>query len=348
MRRKKILKTLVCGLGRIAWKLEKDPLRLKPCTHIGAMIHPELSDCFQISGVWDTNPEAYRELISSALLPNEPKLLSPDQWKEDSFEFMVIATPTSSHVPLMKMGLELGVKGILVEKPASFESEDLKEIIQISESKNIPIWVNHERRYHPTYLWAKQYIQSSNSDWKTVRASVLLHRPNPKRTHTTEFGGPAIHDGTHALDLILWMFSPPESVITKVYPSEIPGVEERTISLCFHRKSLVSSIELGGSREYFLFEIDIQSDRERIILSNDGHKFYVRRESGLYQGFYSLVEEPIPDQGNRQPFLNLYEEIYQNLVSESKINSSSIQDSVNLIQWIEQILSKNQKYNVSI
>jgi predicted dehydrogenase len=348
VRRKKILKTLVCGLGRIAWKLEKDPLRLKPCTHIGAMTHPDFQEGFQISGVWDTNPEAYQELIDSKILKNTPKLLPPESWKDHEFDLMVIATPTSSHIPLMKMGLDLGVKGIMVEKPASFNSEDLKEIIQISQAKNIPIWVNHERRYHPIYLWAKNQIQSSDSDWKTVRASVLLHKPNPKRTHTVEFGGPAIHDGTHALDLILWMFSPPESVITKVYPSEIPGVEERTISLCFHQKSLISCIELGGSREYFLFEIDIQSNRERIILSNDGHKYFVRKESGLYQGFYSLVEEPIPDQGSKQPFMNLYEEIYLNLISESKINSSSIQDSVSLIQWIEQILSKNQKHNVSL
>ena len=48
-------KTLLIGLGRIASKLENDPLRYHPCTHAGVLFSSFGKKHFLLTGIYDTN-----------------------------------------------------------------------------------------------------------------------------------------------------------------------------------------------------------------------------------------------------------------------------------------------------
>lgn len=51
------------GLGRIAYSLERDPYRSKPCTHAGTLLSAWGRKHFQITGIMDKNPSAVSDFL---------------------------------------------------------------------------------------------------------------------------------------------------------------------------------------------------------------------------------------------------------------------------------------------
>jgi predicted dehydrogenase len=62
--------------------------------------------------------------------------------KNVELDIVAIATPVDTHYKFAKMALESG-KHIWVEKPFTATSEQAKELIEIAESKNLKIFVDH-------------------------------------------------------------------------------------------------------------------------------------------------------------------------------------------------------------
>ena len=90
-------------------------------------------------------------------------------------------------------------------------------------------------------------------------------------------------------------------------------------------------------RDYFQFEIDLQFVSGRIILSNDGSRFYRSEKSGLYENFNSLKEVNMPGVENSNPFENLYSEIALNLSGKIDIITGSIEDNLQIMDIMEKI-----------
>ena len=50
-------------------------------------------------------------------------------------------------------------------------------------------------------------------------------------------------------------------------------------------------IELNGMRKYFGFDIEVAGTHGKILIGNGYFKFYERKQSPFYKGFYSLVKD---------------------------------------------------------
>lgn len=70
---------------------------------------------------------------------------------------VVIATPTSTHFDLAKIALELGAH-VLVEKPITTSTNQLKQLSEIAAKKNLVIMVDHIFLYNPVVRKLKEYI----------------------------------------------------------------------------------------------------------------------------------------------------------------------------------------------
>ena len=62
-------------------------------------------------------------------------------------DIIVIATPVDTHYTLGKKALEAG-KHIWVEKPFTSTSAEAEDLIEIAESKNLKIFVDHTFIYN--------------------------------------------------------------------------------------------------------------------------------------------------------------------------------------------------------
>lgn len=70
---------------------------------------------------------------------------------------IVIATPATTHYTIAKAALQAG-KDVFVEKPLSLKVEEAKELIELSDTNNRILMVDHILQYHPAIEKLKQLI----------------------------------------------------------------------------------------------------------------------------------------------------------------------------------------------
>jgi predicted dehydrogenase len=314
-------KTLLLGLGRIASTLEKDKLRYHPCTHAGVLFSSFGEKHFHITAIYDTNEQAILDFYKQWKIKPTVVKSTLAEIKEETFDFAVIASSSEAHFENAKFAISLGIKNLLIEKPVCMNAKELQALVALQKKNNLRIWVNHERRYHFLYKYVKELVQSkAYGDLRTIRASVLTSFRDPGNAFQAG-GGPLLHDGTHAVDYIDYLLEAKPirlaSTLMKAHPNA--RIEEQAVATLEYPKNVFVFLEAGGKRNYFQFEIDVQTENARFILSNDGHKFFETKDSKLYKGFRSLVPMQLPKipKSLSNPWINLYREIESVLVGKS-------------------------------
>lgn len=341
------IKVILIGLGRIASKLEKDPYRKKPCTHMGVLASAFGKKNFQFISGFDTSSQVCDEFRATwntnvSIMPEK----LTNEFRFPKADLAIIATPSNSHVRLAKKCIDSEIPNILIEKPVAMHVKDAKSIETMAKKKGTNLWINHERRYHPSYLFVKNELTKGNFGvLKSIRASVFTSAKNPGIAFSKFGGGPLLHDGTHAVDLIHWIVGKPK-LIHSVLDRPKKGIVETRAYACFQSENQVEiTLDVSGGRDYFQFELDLHTSSHRIICSNDGFRFYRSVPSRLYQGFHSLQEYtpkgfPKPELSNA--FLGIYTEIV-NVIQKKQIHKeATIADNVKILETIESIYRKSK------
>ena len=95
-------------------------------------------------------------------------------------DIVIIATTDNKHYELLKKSAEYDLKLVICEKPICEDLKQAREIVELYKRKNIPLMINHTRRFLPYYDKLKQY-------GKPVYATCAFNRG-------------WLHTGTHAID----------------------------------------------------------------------------------------------------------------------------------------------------
>ncbi len=334
----KKIKTLLIGLGRIASKLELDPYRNHPCTHAGVLLSAFGKKYFSLEAVADTDPEKVFEFFKQWKIKNNSVISFTKLESSIDFDLAIIASNSESHYRNLEQVAKLGIKNILIEKPICLNENEFTKIKNLQKKFQLNLWINHERRYHPFYQYVKNRIWNKlDGELRTIKASVLTNFRDPGNAFKT-FGGPLFHDGTHAIDFIDFLVeSKPISIFSKLNrANKNSEVEEQALAVLEYKNGVNAFLEVGGRRNYFQFEIDVQTANARYILSNDGHKIFITKKSKLYKGFQSLQEIKIPSlKGN--PWLNLYKEIESVINGKTQEITGSLSVNERIFYTLDQI-----------
>ncbi|TGL73992.1 Gfo/Idh/MocA family protein [Leptospira jelokensis] len=336
------INVILIGLGRIASKLEKDPYRKKPCTHMGVISSPWGKKNFNFISGYDTKRETCEEFAKTwkeqaQVLPKE----LPSGFVFPNADLAVVATPSLTHGFFAKLCMASGIKHVLIEKPVAMDAKEAKSLERMAKAKGCKLWINHERRYHPSYLFVKNEIgKGSFGVLKSIRASVFTSAKNPGIAFSKFGGGPLLHDGTHAVDLIHWLVGKPKLIHASLERPKKGFVETRAFANFRTKNQVEINLDVSGGREYFQFELDLHTDSHRIICSNDGFQFYRSIPSKLYKGFHSLQSYlpkgfPKPEVSNA--FLGIYSEIVNVIQGKSKHMEGTIGENVQILESIESI-----------
>ena len=297
----KIFKTGIIGCGRIGSLLEEDPLRGKPCTHAGAF--SALKNAQMIAGC-DINEIRLKKFGKKwnvkNLYTNYHDMLS-----ESSLDILCIATWTSQHATMALDGVRSGVKGIFCEKPIDVDLNLARKLVRTCQKKNIPLLINHERRWDAHYQMAQKIIRKGKiGEIRTIIGNALSWKP-ANLPIAKYGGGPLFHDGTHLIDLLLY-FGGPISWVSghEKRPRGKQYIEETASAMIGFQNGSLGFIEGGGVRKYFNFELDIQGSEGRILIGNSGLEMYVTKKSPRFTGFYELERIPSPEPKNYEsPFI---------------------------------------------
>jgi len=189
---------IVGAAGRIASRLEDDPLRSKPASHLGA--YKFLSKLFDVVAVCDVNVEKVRQVAQRFQVPYYFKDVKEMLDKVD-LDVVSVCTPPDGRFEVICSLAEYPKrpKLIFTEKPIEanlYEAEAIKEVCQ---KNGVKLMVNHTRRFSYAFksLW---YDVNFNKFGR-----LLLFRGL--------FSGDVVSDGVHMADLVNW-FSTEETAIS--------------------------------------------------------------------------------------------------------------------------------------
>lgn len=325
-----ILKVGIVGLGRIAFLLEKDKKRTKPCTHLGTYL--KFPKIFQIVGGVDINPAKKKEFqkkVPQALFYSSLE----DLLANKQIDILSIATPASTHQGIFEKLLNVNAlpKLIWLEKPIEVSLEKAIKIKEIKDKLKINILVNHERRYDPYYQKVREIIEK-----KTLGVLKSIHAMMYTKvgSNLSPFTGSLLEDGTHLIDIILYLTQQRPLSIHSYVEWTDSKIEKRTFGILNFRGFPVF-FDTGGDRKYFHFELDISFSEGRIRIGNGIFSVERQKQSPYYEGFKSLMTTRIKVKKSNM-FINIGKEILH--FFEKKIPlTSTLEDSIEVMKIIQQI-----------
>ena len=342
------MKTSIAGTGRIAWSLELDDLRYKPCTHIGALCAlAQKGETVEWAGLCDTNPEkshgAY-EFIQSQTKQKIDPVVTADYREiiEDHPDLLVIACDTQAHFEILQMAIQRGIPRIVTEKPIVLTPEEAFELEKIAAKGKSMIWVNYERRYHPKYRKIRSWVQDDPIYGKALHYRGWLGS-NLENLYRHERGeGVLLHDTTHLLDLAFFIFG--KGKTRQISPGKRKNCSLIEITHGHDPQNLLfGEILTTIKTPAFHFEIEILFEKARIRCGNGFLHIEKIQESPYYEGFRSLSPpEIVPDKKmvfKDNPFIRLYSDVFMEYQPEEIIH----QACANIIA----LTSKNE-YNDSL
>lgn len=351
------IRTALIGLGRIAWKLEKDKLRYHPCTHTGSILsvnrlsakteHP--SPEFVLRGVCDIKQSRIDDFLD--WWPSRVAHTSTDYREllhEGDFDLVIIASNVDSHKEIMECAIQNSTLAIMVEKPVCESFQETEYLRSLAAKNQVLVWVNYERRYHPAYRYVFDFINEKKAgSIRSIHGSVLTGTGFDSRAEL----GPLLHDAVHWIDLLLWYVGKPSSVSGSISMNEKSSrYSEDYSSLLFQYKDFTAFLQTDGRRRYYEFRMQIDFENGRIVAGNDGHQVWIAEKSKKYEGFRELSPQTIPAfTGN--PWVLTYTEIRDTIgarmngVSFEKLSmtiSSGMSSALSGIELVEKARSLPQ------
>lgn len=335
-------KVVMVGTGRIAYSLENDPLRYKPCTHLGALMQLyKKKGGFEIAGLCDINPENLMNAANFVSSFQKPATLTPDYHELLKLkpDIMIIASSTKTHFPILSFALKHKIKKIVIEKPICETKEEALELQQFKKNRNTKIWVNYERRHHPKYISLKENLRSGK--WGRVKyyRGIFLAPGNdlfPKQNDNHKDEGVLLHDTTHLLDLAMFLFDKP---LTTSSHLQKPNGPEHTLFLN-HPNNVSGKILTLAKSPAFHFELEIMTEKNRIRVGNGFFTIEKVEKSKHYKNFFSFGEmKSIKEKAmtfKSNPFVRLYQKVLTGSNDTKEFQSSTLNVA---------ILSGEQKEN---
>ncbi len=325
----------IIGCGRIAFLLEQDRLRRKPCTHYGGALSAGLN----ITSACDTSPErlaAFKKISGideSSCFTDYRKLFSLS--KPD---IAVISTWTDTHSKIAAKAIESGVKLIVLEKPVSHSLAEAEALNRKAEKHGAAVIVNHERRFDSRYRKVRDMI-GRGAIGRIISVNARMHTGMYRgRSSVLEGGGPLLHDGTHLVDILRFFFGEMESAAGSFSRLErTSGYEDSATAWLKTETGIDIFLEAGGGRKYFLFELEIWGSEGKIIIGNGCNRLFRFKKSLMYSGFNDLCEVKFPAVSPNNCFTELYRNVRQIHSGRQESCGSTLMDGYRALEIVHGI-----------
>ncbi len=318
--------------------------------HIEAI--ESISD-FELVSVCDIQKSLVKSLGKRYKVPSYTDY--KDMIDAEEMNFVVIATPNSLHKEQAIHALK-NKCDVLIEKPVTFNIEDLNEILKVSKKEKQKAYCVLQVRLNPTVSLAKEILSRNllgniRGFSFTQRWQRPLEYFSGWRGEPNVGGGILYETGIHYLDILQYLIGNPKEILsTKTYTTKHKeGVIEDTVyslvdygdfggtiesTIASEPHNIESSITLMGSNGY----VKIGGKALNVIESANflSHGCTVEYQSLLKQ--YSYSKDP-NSYGSYQGSCPNHPEVYRNL---DKFN---LEETKNVITFIENIYKKaNIKY----
>lgn len=119
---------------------------------------------------------------------------------EADLDAVVIAAPTTAHVPLALAAIARGI-AVLVEKPLAATTEEGMRIVVAARAAGVPVQVGHVERFNPAVLELGRLIDDG---WLSTVYSIASRRAGPFPARIRDVGV-TVDLATHDADILSWI-----------------------------------------------------------------------------------------------------------------------------------------------
>ncbi|MDX8339331.1 Gfo/Idh/MocA family oxidoreductase [Draconibacterium sp. IB214405] len=169
---------------------------------------------FTVKLVLERSKRLSKELFPDATIVNTYDAILAD----NEVELVVVNTPDEFHYTMVKQALEAG-KHVVVEKPATLRSAELKELIELARSKNLVFTVFQNRRWDGDFRTVQKVVEEARfgrlvefeSHYDRYRTEIT---PDTWKEEGDEYCGVLYNLGSHMVDQAYVLFGRPLAVTT--------------------------------------------------------------------------------------------------------------------------------------
>ncbi len=328
---------VLVGAGRIGFLLGFDKKREQPASHTMALF-----DNKRINFIAACDPDSQRLEEWHKYAKKHKSMALTFATSSELYEnvtcadIIVVAVNENAHLEECLKAIEQKPRLVILEKPVALNSEEAQKIKESSIKNNVPVLVNHERRFAADYNKAKE-LMAQIGDIQWIHASLN----SGLRVYGEEFESDGayslLHDGTHLVDIVQFLSDEEllQPQVTNIYRDENNIV--RNFTAHFHTETIPDvTVSMSGRSKFFEFSVDITGTLGRICIGNGYFKFYQRKESRLYTGFYSLQSQKVKLPVKTGYFANMVQNAVDFLDGKAEIKSS-LETAVNDLKVLEDI-----------
>jgi predicted dehydrogenase len=265
------IKGAIIGLGKMG---------LSHAAIVGA--HPEVS----LVAVCDTSTlvlDAFKKFSQTKTYTDYQKMID-----EERLDFVMIATPTRFHYPMVKYALEKGLH-VFCEKPFSLNTMQGRELIDLANSKWLVNQVGYHNNFIGTFKELKRLIAANilgeivHFTGEAYGPVVTKEKGGTWRSSPTEGGGCLYDYASHVLNLIQTILGNPEKIqgtlLKSIYSK---NVEDAVYSLLQLHSGVTGVLSVNWSDETYRkmsTTLTIQGKKGKIICDATELKIYLREPS---------------------------------------------------------------------
>lgn len=360
----------IVGTGRIGFTLGFDKKREQPASHTMALLDNKRIKLIAAADTNEENLENWRKYVKSHGGQKDFTLTfttSKELYENVTcLDIITVAVNEDNHLEECIKAIEYKPKLVILEKPVALNSEEAEKIHAKAKECGVPVMVNHERRFAKDYLSVVNMMKQIGDI-----QSVVGELDSGLRIYGEEFEKDGtyslLHDGTHLVDIIQFLLSGniekkdksndrSEESPTTSKESSSPILKNPTVTgiykdekgivrnFCAHYQSVVSSfgtipevtVKMSGRSKFFEFRIEILGTLGKICVGNGFTELYLRKESNLYTGFYSLTRQKLKLPKKTGYFSGMIQNAVDFLDGQSEL-VSPLEDAISDLKVLEGI-----------
>lgn len=331
------------GSGRIGFSLGFDKKREQPASHTMALLKNKKINLIATADTNETNLPKWKKYAAKHGSMALTFSSSDELYKNVScLDIITVAVNEENHLEECLKAVSYKPRLVILEKPVALNTAEAEKILEKSKEMNVPVMVNHERRFSKDYIEAKNLLVQIG-DIQTVTAEL----DSGLRVYAEEFEKDGtyslIHDGTHLVDIVNFLlcdYLEGEKLMTPV----LTGISRddknivRNFSAHYKTKKIPEIlIKMSGRSRFFEFRIEILGTAGKIVIGNGINEFYLRKESKLYSGFYSLTRQKVKTFKKTEYFSGMIQNAVDFLDGKSAGLVSPLESAIEDLRILEEI-----------
>lgn len=330
-------RTVLTGTGRIGFLLGFDKKREQPASHTMALLKNRRID---LCGACDRDEgrlELWKKYVSKRGSSACCFVDSRELFEAvGNIDIAVVAVNEEAHLEECLRAIEARPRLVILEKPVALNSEQAQVIVRCAEENSVPVMVNHERRFDLNYRLAKQWMKKIGEIQRVegeLDSGLRIYGKEFEKDGTYSL----LHDGTHLVDIVEFLTGEElvNPVVTGIFRDENRIVRNFCASYKTEKIPEIC-LKMSGRSRFFEFRVEILGTEGKICIGNGFADFFVRKESRLYSGFYSLEKQKVRLPRKSRYFSGMVENAVDFLDGKASL-LSPLEEAVKDLKVLEEI-----------